>query len=116
VALLLFEQRIVERVGGDQDLAGQALHRAHHMLVAHGQVMMDDIAYIALDGQDADLRRDVEAGVLAIGQSLGACRNGDISLPSSQRCSSACGPRLADDPMLPRRARAASRSPKVRAC
>ncbi|WP_436194530.1 hypothetical protein [Pseudorhodoferax sp. LjRoot39] len=32
--------------------------------------MMDNLAYIALDGLQADIRRDLEAGVLPIGHLL----------------------------------------------
>lgn len=39
-------------------------------LAAHGQVMMDNLSYIALDGLDADVRRDLEAGVMPIGHLL----------------------------------------------
>jgi chorismate-pyruvate lyase len=39
-------------------------------LAAHGEVMMDNLTYIALAGLDADLRRDLEAGTAPIGHLL----------------------------------------------
>jgi len=39
-------------------------------LAARGEVMMDNLAYIALDGLAADLRRDLEDGTLPIGHLL----------------------------------------------
>jgi chorismate-pyruvate lyase len=39
-------------------------------LVAHGEVMMDNLAYIALEGLDASLQRDLEAGEAPIGHLL----------------------------------------------
>jgi chorismate-pyruvate lyase len=39
-------------------------------LAAHGQVMMDNLAYIALDGLAADLRRELESGAVPIGHLL----------------------------------------------
>lgn len=40
------------------------------VLAAHGQVMMDNLSYIALDGLADDLRRDLEAGLVPIGHLL----------------------------------------------
>lgn len=39
-------------------------------LVAHDQEMMDNLSYIALDGLPADVRRDLEGGVMPIGHLL----------------------------------------------
>jgi chorismate-pyruvate lyase len=39
-------------------------------LTAHGQVMMDNLTYIALEGLAADVRRDLEAGAMPIGHLL----------------------------------------------
>jgi len=39
-------------------------------LCAHGEVMMDNLTYIALDGLEASLQRDLEAGELPIGHLL----------------------------------------------
>jgi hypothetical protein len=114
VALHVFEQRIVERVPSavSATLPGKRFIERITCLAAHGQVMMDNIASIALDGLDVDMRSDLEAGVLPIGTCSRACGYCDISLPSSQRCSSACGPRLAGDPMPRRRACTPSRPPR----
>jgi chorismate-pyruvate lyase len=39
-------------------------------LAAHGEVMMDNLTYIALDGLAADLRRELEGGSVPIGHLL----------------------------------------------
>ncbi|HEY2926242.1 chorismate--pyruvate lyase family protein [Piscinibacter sp.] len=39
-------------------------------LAAHGEVMMDNLSYIALDGIEATLRHDLEAGTAPIGHLL----------------------------------------------
>jgi chorismate-pyruvate lyase len=39
-------------------------------LVAHGEVMMDNLTYIALDGLEGPLQRDLEAGQAPIGHLL----------------------------------------------
>lgn len=39
-------------------------------LVAHGQVMMDNLSYIALEGLPADVRRDLKGGGTPIGHLL----------------------------------------------
>lgn len=39
-------------------------------LVAHGEVLMDNLSYIALDGLAPDVRRDLEDGVTPIGHLL----------------------------------------------
>jgi len=39
-------------------------------LAAHGQVMMDNLTYIALDGLDASLQNELEAGLTPIGHML----------------------------------------------
>ena len=39
-------------------------------LAAHGEVMMDNLAYIALDGLAADLQRELESGSVPIGHLL----------------------------------------------
>lgn len=36
-------------------------------LIAHGQVMMDNLSYIALDALAPDVQRDLEAGTMPIG-------------------------------------------------
>lgn len=72
VALHVFEQRIVEPVPSavSATLPGKRFIERITCLAAHAQVMMDNIAYIALDGLDVDIRRDLEAGVLPIGHLL----------------------------------------------
>ena len=39
-------------------------------LAAHGQVLMDNLSYIALDGLAPDVQRDLEEGVMPIGHLL----------------------------------------------
>lgn len=51
-------------------LGGTAFIERCTCLAAHGQVMMDNLAYIALEGLAADVRRDLEAGALPIGHLL----------------------------------------------
>lgn len=72
VALHLFSQRIVDSVpwAVSAALPGEKFIERITCLAAHGQVMMDNISYIALEGLDADAQRDLEAGVLPIGHLL----------------------------------------------
>ena len=48
---------------------GQFIERIT-FLAAHGEVLMDNLAYIALDGLDAAIERDLRAGTLPIGHLL----------------------------------------------
>lgn len=72
VALHLFAQRIVETVPSAvrATLPGERFIERITCLSAHGQVMMDNIAYIALQGLDAEIQRDLEDGALPIGHLL----------------------------------------------
>ncbi len=47
----------------------------HHLeritsLIAHGEVMMDNLCYVCLEALPADIRSDLEAGVMPIGHLL----------------------------------------------
>ena len=53
-----------------ETLAGPHFIERVTCLAAHGEVMMDNLTYIALAGLDADLRRDLEAGTAPIGHLL----------------------------------------------
>lgn len=53
-------------------------------IAAHGEVMMDNLAYIALDGLDADLRRDLETGTTPIGHLLARLWVRRTAQPSAQ--------------------------------
>ncbi|WP_326542503.1 chorismate--pyruvate lyase family protein [Pseudorhodoferax sp.] len=72
VALHLLEQRSVDTVPPAVRalLPGTRFIERITCLAAHGQVMMDNLSYIALDGLQADVRRDLEAGVTPIGHLL----------------------------------------------
>lgn len=72
ISLHLFAQRIVDSVPSAvrASLQGERFIERITCLAAHGQVMMDNISYIALEGLDADVQRDLEAGVLPIGHLL----------------------------------------------
>lgn len=73
VELVLREQRVVPALppGSAGELPGAAFIERITSLAAHGQVMMDNLSYIALDGLAADLRRDLESGTIPIGHLLG---------------------------------------------
>ncbi|HSV36068.1 MAG TPA: hypothetical protein VLI46_10960 [Ramlibacter sp.] len=72
IALHVVEQRIVDEVPAEVRgaLAGARFMERITCLAAHGQVMMDNLSYIALDGLQADVRRDLESGVMPIGHLL----------------------------------------------
>lgn len=72
VALQVLEQRVVHVVPGEvhDALPGSSFIERITCLAAHGQVMMDNLSYIALDGLPADLRRDLESGSVPIGHLL----------------------------------------------
>ena len=65
-----------QAVTGDLPAAVRALLPGRHFieritcLAAHGEVMMDNLSYIALDGIEASLRRDLESGTVPIGHLL----------------------------------------------
>lgn len=69
VALHVLAQRTVQDV---PDVVCSVLPGARFIeritcLAAHGEVMMDNLSYIALDGLPADIQRDLEAGTMPIG-------------------------------------------------
>lgn len=72
VSLLVLEQRIVDAVPAavSAALPGKRFIERITCLAAHGQVMMDNLSYIALDGLAADVKRDLEAGNMPIGHLL----------------------------------------------
>lgn len=72
VALHVLSQRVVDDVPAQVRtlLPGQCFIERITCLAAHGQVMMDNLAYIALDGLAPDLRADLEAGVAPLGHLL----------------------------------------------
>ena len=72
VALHLLEQRVVDAVPAEVRVAlpGARFIERITCLAAHGQVMMDNLSYIALDGLPTDVRRDLEAGTMPIGHML----------------------------------------------
>jgi chorismate-pyruvate lyase len=72
VSLLVVDQRIVrdvpEEVRGN--LPGAEFIERTTCLVADGCVMMDNLAYIAIEGLTRDVRSDLEEGKLPIGHLL----------------------------------------------
>lgn len=72
VALHVVEQQIVDAVPPEVRSALPGTHFMERItcLAAHGQVMMDNLSYIALEGLPTDVRRDLEGGVLPIGHLL----------------------------------------------
>ena len=72
VDLLVLRQEVTSEVPAivREVLPGTQFIERVTSLAAHGQVMMDNIAYIALDGLSGDLRRDLEDGTLPIGHLL----------------------------------------------
>lgn len=69
VALHVLAQRTVEQVPEvvRTVLPGTRFIERITSLAAHGEVMMDNLSYIALDGLPADIRRDLEDGRMPIG-------------------------------------------------
>lgn len=72
IALQVLEQRVVHVVPQEvrDALPGSSFIERITCLAAHGQVMMDNLSYIALEGLPADLRRDLEIGSMPIGHLL----------------------------------------------
>lgn len=72
VTVHLIEQQIVDAVPAEvrSMLPGTRFIERITCLAAHGQVMMDNLSYIALDGLAPDIRQDLEAGVMPIGHLL----------------------------------------------
>ncbi|MBC7602035.1 MAG: DUF98 domain-containing protein [Ramlibacter sp.] len=72
VSLHLIEQQIVDVVPDPvrSQLVGASFIERITCLSAHGKVLMDNLSYIALDGLAADLRRDLEDGVMPFGHML----------------------------------------------
>lgn len=72
VSLHLLEQRVVDAVPTEvrRALPGSGFIERITCLAAHGQVMMDNLSYIALDGLPTDLQRDLEGGTMPIGHLL----------------------------------------------
>ena len=72
VALQVVEQRIVHALPAQLSgaLTGVSFIERITYLAAHGQVMMDNLSYIALDRLPVDVRRDLENAVMPIGHLL----------------------------------------------
>lgn len=86
VQLVLLHQAITEgELPPDvrQQLPGQRFIERLTCLVAHGQVMMDNLSYIALDGLAPDIRADLEGGRLPIGHLLARMWVRRVGLPPS---------------------------------
>lgn len=72
VSLQVVKQQVVHAVPAElrSVLPGTAFIERITFLAAHGQVMMDNLSYIALEGLPADIRRDLEGGNTPIGHLL----------------------------------------------
>lgn len=72
VSLHLLEQRVTDAVPAEvrSALPGSGFIERITCLAAHGQVMMDNLSYIALEGLPPDLQRDLEGGTMPIGHLL----------------------------------------------
>lgn len=72
VSLEVLEQRVVHAVPAEvrSALPGTSFIERITCLAAHGQVMMDNLSYIALEGLPPDLRGDIEGGIMPIGHLL----------------------------------------------
>jgi chorismate-pyruvate lyase len=72
VSLHVMKQQIVDAVPAQvrAALPGASFIERITCLAAHGQVMMDTLSYIALEGLPADVRRDLEGGAMPIGHLL----------------------------------------------
>lgn len=72
VALHVVEQRIVDTVPTEVRFGLPGTHFIERItcLAAHGEVMMDNLSYIALEGLPTDVRHDLEGGVMPIGHLL----------------------------------------------
>lgn len=72
VVLQVGAQQVVHEVPEEVrgNLPGSGFIERITCLAAHGQVLMDNLTYIALDGLPADLRRDIEGGSMPIGHLL----------------------------------------------
>jgi chorismate-pyruvate lyase len=72
IAVLVLRQAVTVEV---PDLVRSHLPGSHFIeritsLVAHGEVMMDNLVYIALDGLEPDIESDLRAGTMPIGHLL----------------------------------------------
>lgn len=72
VTLQVLEQRVVHTAPEEvrAALPGTGFIERVTCLAAHGQVMMDNLCYIALEGLPPDLRRELEDGRVPIGHLL----------------------------------------------
>ena len=72
VALHVLEQRVVHVAPREvhDALPGSSFIERVTCIAAHGEVMMDNLSYIALEGLPPHLRRDLEDGVMPIGHLL----------------------------------------------
>lgn len=72
IELHLVAQRVVTSVPPEvrAELPGTRFIERITCLAAHGQVMMDNLVYIALDGLQPDVQRDLKLGVAPIGHLL----------------------------------------------
>ena len=103
VALWVYEQRTVDTVPAEVRavLPGSRFIERITCLAAHGQVLMDNLTYIALDGLASDLQRDLEAATLPIGHLLARLWVRRAALTTSPSAPPALADRLWDVVGLP---------------
>lgn len=72
VGLVLIKQHVTSEVPTivREQLPGTQFIERFTSLAAHGQVLMDNLTYIALDGLEPDIDADLRAGTLPIGHLL----------------------------------------------
>lgn len=72
VQLQLLHQQATRQVPAAvrTQLPGEQFIERITCLTAHGEVLMDNLAYIALDGLPTDIERDLHAGAMPIGHLL----------------------------------------------
>lgn len=72
VALSLLHQQTTRQVPAvvRKQLPGEEFIERITFLAAHGEVLMDNLAYIALQGLPQDIERDLRAGTMPIGHLL----------------------------------------------
>ncbi|MES2187919.1 MAG: chorismate pyruvate-lyase family protein [Pseudomonadota bacterium] len=117
ITVHVLEQQVVQEVPAEvrAALPGRDFIERITFLAAHGQVMMDNLSYIALEGLAPDIRRDLEAGTMPIGHLLarmwvrreflapaaglcerlwGACGEPDVAASRTYRIVTPEGPRM----------------------
>lgn len=77
ISVQVFEQDMVDALPGQlhDALPGARFIRRLSSLVANGDVLLDSLSFIALEGLPEDIRRDLEQATIPIGHMLGRLWN-----------------------------------------